>query len=364
MNFKESYKKANDEIKGDRELLDKILNTPVKEKTKITPFAYKFASCAAAIILVGAIILMPEIKEKFVTEEEAAYVTESSAPEYDVLADTSEEAMPMMASEEAIIEETKDGYMDAETETVKTTSATTNAENEKATVDTAYKRAESTPDNGENVIMGAHYSEPETTVEEEAATEDLLRTDDVAEESDDAKEASEEPTFTADEVVSTSEATIAETEHASEVATVPSESGEKVKIASGGGSSSAARNMTGAEEAEKEKRDVTISEAIALIGINEASLTPSGMALTSSEVTYAEFSPEGNITAYEINMVFEKDGAKVIIRITDSATPLAFDVAGHSGMISASKTVGGTDVFVTAYNLTSEEVTNYLSGIN
>ena len=86
MNFKECYKKANDEINGDKSLLEKILTAPTKEKNKITPFVYKFASCAAAIILVGTVVLMPELKDKFAVKEESAEevcdkITENAAEE-------------------------------------------------------------------------------------------------------------------------------------------------------------------------------------------------------------------------------------------------------------------------------------------
>ncbi|MBQ2941728.1 MAG: hypothetical protein IJD97_05780 [Clostridia bacterium] len=328
MNFKESYKKANDEIKGDRALLDKILNTPVKEKTKITPFVYKFASCAAAIILVGAVILMPEIKEKFVSENENTVAEECTVEEakYSILADTAE-----------VTEEATDGHISEkaeETETTITFKAVRKEENSKEV-------SESETYATGTVAMGAISEDNQDTEAvngaagvfsvEEAADEELK----VAENYDSVMEAAEE-------------------------------AAPKTKIASGGGGGGApaTRSMTARTATKTTAEEKSASEIIALIGINEESLVPSGMTLTSSEVTYTEFSPEGNITAYEINMVYEKEGAKIILRLTDSATPLALDVAGHSGMVSASKTFGNTDIFITAYNFTLEDVENYLNGIN
>ena len=75
MNFKEQYKKANDEIAGDSALLEKILSTPQKEKTKIIPIVYKAASLAAAFILIATVALMPVIKDKFIADETPATET-------------------------------------------------------------------------------------------------------------------------------------------------------------------------------------------------------------------------------------------------------------------------------------------------
>ena len=327
MNFKESYKKANDEIKGDRALLDKILNTPVKEKTKITPFVYKFASCAAAIILVGAVILMPEIKEKFVSENENTVAEECAVEEakYSVLADTAE-----------VTEEATDGHISEkaeETETMITFKAVRKEENSKEV-------SESETATG-TVTMGA-ISEDNQDTEAVNGTAGVFSVEEAADE-----ELKVEENYDA-------------------VMEAVEEAAPKTKIASGGGGGGApaTRSMTARTATKTTAEEKSASEMIALIGINEESLVPTSMTLTSSEVTYTEFSPEGNITAYEINMVFEKDGAKLILRLTDSATPLALDVAGHSGMVSASKTFGNTDIFITAYNFTLEDVENYLNGIN
>lgn len=335
MNFKESYKKANDEITGDRALLDKILTTPVKEKKKISPIVYRFASCAAAIILVGAIILMPEMKEKFITEE-TANASEEAKEEASatILADVAEET-------EEVYEEAYDGHTSVETETNEKTKTTVKKE----------KAAETS----ESVVATENYANEE-------ATNSALTEDGVEAASDETAfsiySRNEEEDFGKAEGLQGAETSAASEE------VQPSESAEpKIKLSSGGsGGGSSARSAAVYDDSE-DADVLSVSDIIGHIGINENSLVPLNMTLINSEVSYFEFSPEGNITAYEINMVFEQNDAKLIIRLTDSATPLEFNVAGDAGMISASKTIGKTDIFITAYNLTFEDVENYVNSI-
>ncbi len=60
MNFKDIYKEANDEIKGDREILKSVLDgsfTPKKKKSPVK-IVYAFGSLAAAAAILFAVFFV------------------------------------------------------------------------------------------------------------------------------------------------------------------------------------------------------------------------------------------------------------------------------------------------------------------
>ena len=51
------------------------------------------------------------------------------------------------------------------------------------------------------------------------------------------------------------------------------------------------------------------------------------------------------------------------VRIVRSSMPVAYDVTEDNDMISASKSLGNSDIFITAQNMTKDEVESYLNKI-
>ncbi len=87
--FRDLYKKANDEIKGDRAILDKAFlqaAQPVKKKSPV--FKYSFVGTAvAAVMVIGAVFANPTV---FTNKSETIGVDESSAPTENVAVFTTE----------------------------------------------------------------------------------------------------------------------------------------------------------------------------------------------------------------------------------------------------------------------------------
>ncbi len=114
MNFRESYKKANEEIKGDMSILDGIYEPKKKVKTL---YFYKMTTVAAAFILIGTVILMPSFKEnikpvnenlkeeRIIEEDKGSF--KFMAKEEAIVNSTSEENEKIVVNE-ASIEETLD----------------------------------------------------------------------------------------------------------------------------------------------------------------------------------------------------------------------------------------------------------------
>ncbi len=323
MNFKESYKKANDEIEGDKALLDKILSTPVKEKSKITPIVYKTASLAAAFLLIITIALMPEITEKFSVNEASVSETEAE----DIEEAVSEESIGVLADSE----EADDG---AVTFSVKRAEDLNETESTSVNMKTKETAPETVPSynvavvNGVNDEIAAYSGEAEAT---------------------EVKEADE----TAYDSSKNGIALAAETQTISEEA----EEVQSAEVrASGGGSSFAVMKSAGP------KAKYAAGAVLAGIGISYESLEISGMMLTEDNVS-AEYSEDGTISSYDIEITLSDEERVVTVLLTDSVTPLAFSVTEDGGVISASKTLNNTDIFITAYNMTKEEIENYINAI-
>ena len=314
MNFKEQYKKANDEIAGDPALLEKILGTPQKEKTKIIPIVYKAASLAAAFILIATVALMPVIKDKFVTTENAATETEESAE---------------IIAEENVTEETAGVLSDSANEETATFSLRR---------EDGKKLAENTNEKAENT---------ETTTASEAVA--INETYDVAAYSPEYNETEAAYDGSANGIALTSE---------TEVQAIAEEVTKTEITASGGGGGAPAVMKS----AKPRVKAYTANDVLAHIGINYESLALDGMVLTEDNVL-AEFSEDGTISYYYIEMSLSDGDKHIKIILTDSVTPLAYDISEAEGSVIASKTYENTDIFITAQNMTKDEVESYLNKI-
>ena len=233
MNFEECYKKANNEITGDKALLEKILNAPGKEKTKIIPMVYKASSLAAAIVLVGVIALSTGLGRNINKSEEAAMDT-----------------VPMLSEE----------------------SETFNVCNESVLADV----------------------------------------------------------------------TAGETEESAD---------------------STSKNATVMRNINAEEKTISAAEAISRAGIDYDSLMIDGMTL-SGDWSWTDFSPEGDLLMYEIELAFENGDKSVNVRLTNSESDIPYSVTEAGGFVTAQKTFMDTDIFITAKNIAKAEIENYISSIS
>lgn len=314
MDFKEQYKKANDEIAGDSALLEKILSTPQKEKTKIIPIVYKAASFAAAFILIATVALMPGIKDKFVTTENATTETEESAE---------------IIAEENVTEETAGVLSDSANEETATFSLRR---------EDGKKLAENTNEKAENT---------ETTTASEAVA--INETYDVAAYSTEYDETEAAYDGSANGIALTSE---------TEVQAIAEEVTKTEITASGGGGGAPAVTKS----AKPRAKAYTAKDVLAHIGINYESLALDGMVLTEDNVL-AEFSEDGTISSYYIEMSLSGEYKHIEIILTNSVSPLAYDISEVEGGVIASKTYENTDIFITAQNMAKDEVESYLNKI-
>ena len=315
MNFKEQYKKANDEIAGDSALLEKILSTPQKEKTKIIPIVYKAASLAAAFILIATVALSPVIKDKFDTTENATTETEESAE---------------IIAEENVTEETAGVLSDSANEETATFSFLRREDDKKLAENTKEKAEES-----------------ETAPVSEAVA--INETYDVAAYSPEYNETEAAYDGSANGIALTSE---------TEVQAIAEEVTKTEITASGGGGGAPAVTKNTKSRA----KAYAANDVLAHIGINYESLALDGMVLTEDNVL-AEFSEDGTISYYYIEMSLSDGDKHIKIILTDSVSPLAYDVSEAEGSVIASKTYENTDIFITAQNMTKDEVESYLNKI-
>lgn len=327
MNFKESYKKANDEITGDSALLEKILSTPKKEKTKITPFVYKTASCAAAFVLIVTLAFMPKIKDKFVTED-------SYAPE--------SEEYAFEPSEDAVMEETEGIFYDV---------ADADDEVDEFSFD-----------------MTGDYEETKKADYETAPDSEMVEAFEIttANEMNDeiaAYSGEEEDGYDSNEndIALTSEMTAEPVEESikeDDTQSIAEEAPKTEITASGGGGGAPAVTKNTKSRA----KAYTANDVLAHIGINYESLALDGMVLTEDNVL-AEFSEDETISFYYIDIALSDGDKHMDIILTDSVSPLAYDISEVEGGITAHKTVGNTDIFITAQNMTKDEVETYINKI-
>ena len=66
MNFKDIYKEANDEIKGDRKIIEGLFDMPEKmpeKKKSPAKIIYAFGSVAAAAVILFAVTYLPDFKK-------------------------------------------------------------------------------------------------------------------------------------------------------------------------------------------------------------------------------------------------------------------------------------------------------------
>jgi hypothetical protein len=257
---------------------------------------------------------MPAIKDKFDTTENATTETEESAE---------------IIAEENVTEETAGVLSDSANEETATFSLRR---------EDGKKLAENTNEKAENT---------ETTTASEAVV--INETYDVAAYSPEYNETEAAYDSSANGIALTSE---------TEVQAIAEEA-LKTEIKASGGGGGAPAVM---KSAKPRAKAYTANDVLAHIGINYESLALDGMVLTEDHVA-AEFSEDGTISYYYIEMSLSGEYKHIEIILTNSVSPLAYDISEVEGGVVASKSYKNTDIFITAQNMTKDEVESYLNKI-
>lgn len=304
MNFKESYKKANDSIHGDKSILDGLY-TP--KKKIIAPYFYKMTSLAAAFILVGTVFLMSSFREEIKTENEKALTS--------VNKESTEEVgnLKIMARE------------------------TTNLADE--------AKAEAGKNKKENVSDFA--DSPKTEKEYSTAY------DEIPSEEDNTKE----PLETA------AETKVAEVTEVAEDEALGVETASE-KVSSGGGGGSSAATFNAATTFSLSEEDMSTLEVLKLIGIPEEKLNFDNMELNLPDSIKVTFGEDGSLVSYVINFILSNGNAKIEGILINSVTPVPFEITEEEGVITAHKTFESTDIFIKAYNMDKETVKTFIESFS
>ncbi len=328
MNFKESYKKANDKIVGDRSILDEVFEP---KKKIITPYFYKMTSLAAAFILVGTVFLMSSFKEDMYPE--ANDIKAEASGKKEDLPETKIRAKEEADTEIKLNKELEDKELSFDE------AASDNAEKDTA----AYMSfTEEAAEEKENVKV-----DETPVIKNEVIESDLVKTDGALMDEND-------------------------------YFAVSGGGG------AGGGSSQNLTKPTVSTVTEIKEEKMLTEELLLFLGIPREKLNFDDMVLNLPESVSVTYDEDGNIEGYVINftllseekkseeMPLEDKKIEEIIKgdkkiegiLINSVTPVTEEIKVEDGAIVAHKTIGNTDIFIKAYNLEEDEAKRYMDNFN
>ena len=342
MNFKDVYKAANDDIKGDREILKSILDGSFTPKKKKNPakIVYAFGSIAAAAVLLVTVTYMPDIKN---TPDEAApsAVTAKSAD-----SDTVKESDEVMfGSADDGGDKSDNPTADAEPENGRKAEKTAPPVNENnapevkndaiAPIVPEVNENTKTPDEnvGESNPMIASSLAPEIEKKEIKVKEKNISTF-----AEDAVKEENITTFAAD---------------------AEKEEEPKEKTASG----SSARGGGGAANSFIEEVKVPVDEFFTLLGFNKERLSLSGYELKMPDEASVIFDGEGAAFSGSAEFYLKAGDSHISVTLSKGSEAIEKTVTVTDGIVSAYADNGKVSAYVSALNVTEETVSDYMDKI-
>lgn len=336
MNFKDIYKEANDEIKGDREILKSVLDgsfTPKKKKSPVK-IVYAFGSLAAAAILF-AVTYMPDFNKT--PDEKAPPLTvsirtnegEKKIKEADSVADKKSETEK---EKTAPVKENVRSYEKKETgQEVK-------AEAKAAPVpEETEKAAVPAPEEAENAAApGVSYN----MAESEPVSGDISN----------VKEKDSGITYFAEAGL-----TDENKENGKEAGDMVTRSvSGGAAVTSGGG---------GAANSVSVPSEIPVDEFFTVIGFDEEKLSLPGFRLKMPETADMTADNEGNILSLSAEFYLESDASHISVTLSKGGTVTEKTVTVVDGGVSAYADNGKVSAYVSALNVTKDTVSGYMDKI-
>lgn len=337
MNFKDIYKEANDEIKGDREILKSVLDgsfTPKKKKSPVR-IVYAFGSLAAAAAILFAVTYMPDFNKT--PDEKAPPLTvgirtnegEKKIKEADSVADKKSETEK---EKTAPVKENVRSYEKKETgQEVK-------AEAKAAPVpEETEKAAVPAPEEAENAAApGVTYN----MAESEPVSGDISN----------VKEKDSGITYFAEAGL-----TDENKENGKEVRDMVTRSvSGGAAVTSGGG---------GAANSVSVPSEIPVDEFFTVIGFDEEKLSLPGFRLKMPETADMTADNEGNILSLSAEFYLESDASHISVTLSKGGTVTEKTVTVVDGGVSAYADNGRVSAYISALGTDETTVSGYMDKI-
>lgn len=339
MNFKEIYKAANDDIEGDRSIIENIFNEKKMKKHR-SNVIYPFASVAAAAVIMLSVASFPLFSDRTVKNETA-------------LSDTAfgSEATPLSENPA----KTKQGAAEKEV-------AVQNGE--------AVQRTEAVTEKKAFVGGVEEASVKKSTVTEEAATETApvlsdeqkgtATNDSIVpsvpnyEESDNAKEVQADLPAVASMPLDTGEA-VEDGESSAKSAEMSTYSATSLHTSGGG----AARGGSTAKAANE--KIMTADEFFDYIGIRRESFELTGYTITvPKEVSLTENDGKNYFMA---ELYLENNDKKINVVIENSHGAAATEISEYENEVHVYSDNGEVNIYVSGYNASRSELEEYVNSL-
>lgn len=337
MNFKDIYKEANDEIKGDREILKSVLDgsfTPKKKKSPVK-IVYAFGSLAAAAAILFAVTYMPDFNKT--PDEKVPPLTvsirtnegEKKIKEADSVADKKSEKEK---EKTAPVKENVRSYEKKETgQEVK-------AEAKAAPVpEETEKAAVPAPEEAENAAAPS-------------VTYNMAESEPVSGDISNVKEKDSGITYFAEAGL-----TDENKENGKEVGDMVTRSvSGGAAVTSGGG---------GAANSVSVPSEISVDEFFTVIGFDEEKLSLPGFRLKMPETADMTADNEGNILSLSAEFYLESDTSHISVTLSKGGTVTEKTVTVVDGGASAYADNGRVSAYISALGTDETTVSGYMDKI-
>lgn len=337
MNFRKAYKEANDEIKGDRSILDNLGEKSKAPKTIRLHKVYAFAGCAAALVIVCAVTALPDFlgTDKNLPDTIMESVTEEHKVNGEAFTEDKQSEEPNIASKDMPKTDKEDESI-LETGNCETYSKKTNTYDYNNEIK-AYSASDSAAkDSGVSYEADEEISrESENSVTDVSvfSARSLNESEDKSAEKNEAQEELKDNTVNAEE-----------------------ESKQEMPVGSGG-SGVLSRSIY------NESPTVTAEEFFILSGIDKSKLELEGFTLTIPEKAEVILSDNGD-NYYKADF-YLSDGAEKSINVTISTQggETKFSIYKSGNTVSAVCDTGDKKISVSAVNVSEDTVSDYVERI-
>ena len=337
MNFKDIYKEANDEIKGDREILKSVLDgsfTPKKKKSPVK-IVYAFGSLAAAAAILFAVTYMPDFNK----------TPDEKVPPLTVSIRTNE-------GEKKIKEADSVADKKSETEKEKTAPVKENVRSyeKKETGQEVKAEAKAAPVPEETEKAAVPAPEEAENAAAPGVTYNMAESEPVSGDISNVKEKDSGITYFAEAGL-----TDENKENGKEAGDMVTRSvSGGAAVTSGGG---------GAANSVSVPSEIPVDEFFTVIGFDEEKLSLPGFRLKMPETADMTADNEGNILSLSAEFYLESDTSHISVTLSKGGTVTEKTVTVVDGGVSAYADNGRVSAYISALGTDETTVSGYMDKI-
>lgn len=337
MNFKDIYKEANDEIKGDREILKSVLDgsfTPKKKKSPVK-IVYEFGSLAAAAAILFAVTYMPDFNK----------TPDEKVPPLTVSIRTNE-------GEKKIKEADSVADKKSETEKEKTAPVKENVRSyeKKETGQEVKAEAKAAPVPEETEKAAAPAPEEAENAAAPSVTYNMAESEPVSGDISNVKEKDSGITY------------FAEAGLTDEYKENGKEAGDMVTRSVSGGAA-VTSGGGGAANSVSVPSEIPVDEFFTVIGFDEEKLSLPGFRLKMPETADMTADNEGNILSLSAEFYLESDASHISVTLSKGGTVTEKTVTVVDGGVSAYADNGRVSAYISALGTDETTVSGYMDKI-